>query len=499
VPRARLGWLNSLRGRLTLSYALVVLVSVTAAAAYSTAVLRGYMLGLIERDLLTEARLVSDDVSFWLARGERDRVAARVARLDPLTEARILVIDMAGQPVAATSDQYPIELPPADPRLAAALAGRTNTSTGVDSATPNERVQATVPVVTGTGQVVGAVRTSLTLEDVEGMVNQVHAATLVGAVAAAALAGTLGLWLAASVARPVREVARSATALAARRSVRRLPEPRSGPDEVRALIKAFNDLADQLATFERARGEFASDVSHELHSLASAMQTASEALQRGAYTSEPALGESLVAGLVGHARRLSRLAEDLLELARMEGGRLSLDVEDVDLRDVVRSVQNEWLAEANRRGITLRTEVPPTALALRADPDRLVQAVGNLVENALKYAGAGGRVDVTVEANGGAVYELAVQDTGPGVPAAARSRVFERYFRLEGRVGAGPGGMGLGLAIAHGIAAAHGGNLSVETPPAGGARFVLRIARTGPPEPGTLAGSDRGRGSEVHG
>jgi two-component system sensor histidine kinase MtrB len=95
-------------------------------------------------------------------------------------------------------------------------------------------------------------------------------------------------------------------------------------------VGAFNDLADQLWVHEQARREFASDVSHELHSLASAMQTAAEALERGASEANPALGQRLIGGLVGHTRRLSRLADDLLELARWEGGRLRVDAQDMD-------------------------------------------------------------------------------------------------------------------------------------------------------------------------
>src|SRR3978361_1774526 len=101
-------------------------------------------------------------------------------------------------------------------------------------------------------------------------------------------------------------------------------------------------MGKKMGANEQARGEFASDVSHELHSLASAMQTAAEALERGAAESNPALGLRLVGGLVGHTRRLTRLADDLLELARWEGGRLRVDVQDMDLAEVVRGTLDEW-------------------------------------------------------------------------------------------------------------------------------------------------------------
>jgi signal transduction histidine kinase len=476
VRRLPIGLFASLRSRLIVTYFAIVLVSVTAAAAYTTTALRGFILDLIARNLLSQAQLVADDVRVSLYRGDHRAVSERIGRADAMTAARVLVLDARGEPRGTTADPAPVELRPTDARIAAALAGRMTVSTSVDSATPNERVQATVPVFGPGDEVIGAVRASYTLEDVNGTMGHVNTATLVGAVGAAVAAGVVGLFLAGQVARPVRQVARAATALATDGRGPRLAELRSGPSEVRALVSAFDDLAERLAAFERARNEFASDISHELHSLASAMQTAAEALDRGAYAADPAVGALLVHGLVGHTRRLGRLAEDLRGLARLEGGRLALELEDVDLGELLRDVRNEWLAEADQRGITIVLHTPPGALPLRADGVRLVQAIGNLVENALKYAGSGGRVELLVGWNAvDGQYEVAVRDSGPGIPEEVRARVFERYFRIEGRVGAGAGGMGLGLAIAYGIARAHGGDLSVESPPDGGARFVLRI------------------------
>src|SRR5207248_9898959 len=169
---------------------------------------------------------------------------------------------------------------------------------------------------------------------------------------------------------------------------------RGGTEEIRALVQAFNGLADQLRIHEQARREFASDVSHELHSLASAMRTAAEGLDRGAAEANAALGRRLVGGLVGHTRRLVRLADDLLELARWEGGRLRVDAEDMDLAELVRGTLDEWTPEARRRAISLQVRLPVGPLPSHGDPIRLTQALGNLIENALKYAGSNGWVRV---------------------------------------------------------------------------------------------------------
>ena len=190
-----------------------------------------------------------------------------------------------------------------------------------------------------------------------------------------------GLLLATSVARPAGQVAAGGAGAgepADRPAVRPaaaqtfpepLPEPRGSTDEIRALVQAFNSLADQLRVHEQARREFASDVSHELHSLASAMQTAAEALERGAAEANPALASDWCMGLVGHTRRLVRLADDLLELARWEGGRLRIDAQDIDLAELVRGTLDEWTPEARRRGISLQVRLPVGPLPLTRRPD----------------------------------------------------------------------------------------------------------------------------------
>jgi two-component system sensor histidine kinase BaeS len=213
------------------------------------------------------------------------------------------------------------------------------------------------------------------------------------------------------------------------------------------------------------------------------MQAAAEALERGAGEADPALRQRLVSGLVSHTHRLGRLADDLLELARIEAGRMALQHEEVDLVDLVQSVLDEWLAEVEQRGMTLEAALPPGPLPLRGDPIRLAQALGNLIENAAKHASAGGRVRVRVVIDEGGRYEVAVEDSGPGIPDDVLPRVFDRYFRVEGRSGGGPGGMGLGLAIARQVVRAHGGDLVAENVPGSGARFLLRLPVCEPSSP----------------
>jgi two-component system sensor histidine kinase BaeS len=487
--------LRTLRGRLAITYACLAVLGVATSALYTATTVRSGLHDRVVLDLADEARLLAHDVSGSLARHEMATVEDYVVRAETLTHARLLIVDGSGQVVAQTRGWSPSD---DDGSLEAALSGQTTVDSEGNAGFFGgaDMVQVNVPIALQDGSVVGALQATYSVDEVGAILNRLNLTSLLLAIGAVLVAAIAGWWLATSVARPAGQVAEAALKLANRRAFgpqganqfpARLPEPRGSTDEIRTLVEAFNSFGDQLQIHEQARREFASDVSHELHSLASAMQTAAEALERGAAEANPALGQRLVQGLVGHTRRLVRLADDLLEVARWEGGRLRIDVEEMDLAELVRGTLDEWTPEARRRGISLQVRLPVGPLPLNGDPIRLTQALGNLIENAIKYAGQSGwvRVDVAPALFGS--YELAVTDSGPGIPLDVLPRVFERYFRVEGRASGGPGGMGLGLAIARAIVLAHGGELTAESPRGSGARFVLRLpvppSASGPARP----------------
>jgi two-component system sensor histidine kinase BaeS len=479
--------LRTLRGRLATTYACLAVLGVATSALYTANTVRSGLHDRVVVDLADEARLLARDVSGPLASGDARAINDFVAEAGTLTHARLLIVGTNGEVVGASPGWAAED---ADGSLAAALSGRTIVDTESDTQIFGgaEIVHVTVPAVLADERVVGALEATYSVDEVQAILSRLNLTSLLLAAGAVLVAALAGLLLATSVARPANQVAQAALALASRRPTglpfglqspnafpALLPEPRGSTDEIRTLVQAFNSLADQLRVHEQARREFASDVSHELHSLASAMQTAAEALERGAAEANPALAQRLVLGLVGHTRRLVRLADDLLELARWEGGRLSVDLQDMDLAELVRGTLDEWTPEARRRGIALQVRMPMGPMPLNGDPIRLTQALGNLIENAIKYAGSNGWVRVDVGPPLFGSYELAVTDSGPGIPLDVLPRVFERYFRVEGRASGGPGGMGLGLAIARAIVLAHGGALTAESPRGSGARFVLRL------------------------
>ena len=480
----RRAWLRTLQGRLVATYAAVALLAVSTSALVIAGTIRYVVIDRVGVDLIGEANLLADHLREPLSQGDAAFVETYVARVDPLTTAHILVVDRDGRTVAASLyglDSGADEVTELDQ----ALTGETVISTTAPLVGEGTIVRVAVPVRTASGEIVGAVLETYNFDDLQEVFWQIPAVAMIGAIAAAILAGLVGLFYARQIARPVKRVASAALALADRRPVSPLNAPDGGTQEVNDLIRAFNSLMTQLDSHERAQGEFASDVSHELHSLASAMQTAADALERGSDGTDETSRRRLVAGLVSHTRRLNRLASDLLELARWEGGRLQLELEHLEAADLVHGVLDEWAAEAERRAVSLQVQLPGEGPAIQGDPVRLAQALGNLVENALKYAGSGGQIQIDVRSDlRTGVCDIAVQDSGPGIAAESLPRIFDRYYRVEGRAAGGPGGMGLGLAITRGIARAHGGDVLVEGASNVGARFILRLPIASDARPG---------------
>jgi two-component system OmpR family sensor kinase len=319
--------------------------------------------------------------------------------------------------------------------------------------------------------------------------------TVVGGLAALAVAaGVVGPLLRSGLA-PLAEVAATADAVAAGRLDRRVGLG-SRPDEVARLGAAFDSMVDrleaslgerdalveQLRASEGAMRRFLADASHELRTPLTAIRGGAQVLRLGAAADPTDLAEGL-----GHiqtqAERMSRLVADLMLLSRCDGGALPAVRRPVDVAGLLRAERPHLTAVA--AGHPLR--VAARSVTVDADADALARAVANLVDNAAKYSPAGAPIEVAARPAGDGVH-LAVTDHGPGVPEADRVRIFERFYRGDPTRARATGGAGLGLAIVAGIAADHGGAVRAEETPGGGTTIVVHLplgAHPGAPPAGT--------------
>jgi PAS domain S-box-containing protein len=212
-------------------------------------------------------------------------------------------------------------------------------------------------------------------------------------------------------------------------------------------------------------------VSHDLRNPMSAIAMCAKAL-RDSWPADAAERENLLTTIVQSTEWMNRLIQDLLDVASIETGRLSLERGREAASSIVARALRMFEVEANSRRIELASDAPPELPALVVDASRIVQVLGNLLGNALKFTPDGGRIAVRVVARLGSV-EFSVTDTGPGIPIADQSKVFDRHW--HSRRTANKRGTGLGLSIAKGIVEAHGGRMWLESTPGQGATFLFSV------------------------
>jgi len=220
-----------------------------------------------------------------------------------------------------------------------------------------------------------------------------------------------------------------------------------------------------------ARSEVLGVVAHDLRNPISAIVSSTELLLGVDLPGEKR--RELLEVCQRAARRMNRLVGDLLDATQVQAGHLSLQLSDVSVGALFKELEATWRGAATEKTLTLSVIDPPAGLFVRADQDRVMQVLGNLIGNAVKFTEAGGRVTVSAKPVRDEV-EIQVQDTGPGIPAEAIPRLFERFW--QGDAG-DRRGIGLGLAITKGIVEAHGGRINVESELGNGTTFTFTLPR----------------------
>jgi signal transduction histidine kinase len=240
-----------------------------------------------------------------------------------------------------------------------------------------------------------------------------------------------------------------------------------------AVLVTRRVLAPIAAAANRERGMVAK-ASHELRTPASVILSSAEILEREGLV-KPA-GRDLLRGIAEESQRLGRLSADLLTLVRDRAGEAEqqLDLVPGDVTEVARTAAERAKVMVEQRECTIETEISDRPLNAAIDPDRLLQLLLNLVENAIRHSPPSGRITIGAASHDGRA-ELWVDDEGLGIPEDEREIVFDPFYRSPRDRSSRDGGSGLGLAIARSIVVAHGGSLTAESSPAGGARLVARI------------------------
>ena len=297
---------------------------------------------------------------------------------------------------------------------------------------------------------------------------QVQASLVWAALGAAVLSLVLGFATSRLLTAPIARLTAAAEAIAAGDLSQRV-DVRSR-DETGVLGQAFNDMAASLAAAETARKNLIAEVSHELRTPLTVVQGNLQAILDGVYPLEMAQ----VTGLYEETRLLTRLVDDLHDLALADAGQLRLERSAIDMGEIARGAVAQFGPVAEAGGVSLRLSLPEERSAVVGDSDRLAQVLRNLLSNALRHTPAGGEVAVVVRVTGDRV-QLVVRDTGSGISPADLPHVFDRFYRGDRSRSRQGGGAGLGLAIARQLVRAHAGELTVESSPGTGTTFTMTL------------------------
>jgi two-component system OmpR family sensor kinase len=455
-----------IRVRLTAWYAALLAVIVVGLGAFLVLRLRSDLQEAVDRDVREGADMIARG---YAAEGTTEflEVAEKVL---PRGGSAAQVLDADGRLLLSYGDEVANgRIAPADAR-ADALSGRRRLLT-VRLGDGRDRFRVMLLPVRRLGdrRVVVAAES---LQNVERSVNRVLVLLLLAGPAALAATALGGWWLARKALLPVERMISEAEEIGIDRLRERVAVPRAR-DEIGHLAETLNAMLDRLEDGIRDKHRLVADASHELRTPLAVMRAELDVTLRSRDLDPDA--REVLESAREEVGRMSRTVDNLLTLAEVDEGRLGLLPERVRLREAIDAAVRPLrpLAAAKR----LRLELDGEACETRADPQRLHQALTNFIENAIKYAHPGGRVSVTAWCNGDEVG-VTVSDDGPGIPAEARTHLFDRFYRVDSARGREGGGSGLGLAICQEIAGAHGGRVWVDSEEGCGSAFSLSLPRT---------------------
>ncbi|MCL5997041.1 MAG: ATP-binding protein [Chloroflexi bacterium] len=472
---------HSIRARLIITYTLLFVVPFAVIGAVLLQALDHTYLSRLQADMAMEASLIAESAVKAVEQGGTVQMAPmlRQSLFAPQSEPRVLLFDINGHLVAGSDASFNsiIGRPLEEPGLRAAFSGLS--MHGIElSQTAGAPIAYVAQPIVDNGKVVGAVQLSYELDDIQTAENQLRMLIIAAGFLVVLFAVLMSMWLARSITAPLLWLGVATADIANGNFGRRVTV--DSPVELADLAHSFNQMAEALQkTRQDERTTFA-NITHDVRTPLGSLRAAIEALCAGAANQQEPR-DRLLHGMMIQVRYLTRLTDDLLRLAAYEGGGLVLRLGAIALPELLAQAVQSFDAQAQSRQIRLSTSVPTSLPLVRADPDRVLETLFNLLDNAMTYTPPGGEIRITAEMSSErSCVWIHVIDNGPSILPESLPHVFERYYRgNRSRMGAREGAsvnMGLGLSIVREIVKAHGGVIAVSIPPEGGVDFHFSLA-----------------------
>jgi two-component system OmpR family sensor kinase len=451
-----------IRVRLTAWYAVLLAAILAAIGAFLVVRLEADLQGRLDREVRTHASSIAGAYAMDGDGGFRQ--VARAALPDPDSAAQVL--DRSGRVLVSRGPAATGPLVPAEAR-ANALLGNPQV---IDVTVDGVHMRASVSSQRRLGRRHVLV-VAESLEAVEEPTRRVLVLLLLAGPAALAATALVGWWLARKALLPVDRMASAADAIEIDRLGERITVP-AAADELGHLATTLNLMLDRLEAGVNDKRRLVADASHELRTPLAVMRAEIDVSLRADGLQDEA--RDALESVREEVDSMSRTVDNLLTLAQVDEGRLGILTTRVDLLDSIEAAERPLRQLAADKGIRLDVSGEPHEA--EADPQRLRQALGNLIDNAIKFTPRGGEIRVSTWARADEVG-VTVADNGPGIPEQDRARVFDRFYRVDGSRVRTAGGTGLGLAICAEIARAHSGRVWVDGRPGGGSAFTLALPR----------------------
>ena len=465
-----------IRERLTLFSLLLMLVVGVIAGLFLENERRSSIEQQIERELSHYAAAVRELMAESQAEGAL-QIDPLADRLGAATSSRITIIALDGRVLGdsnLTLDEVrAVENHGRRPEVVDALAQGKGVYRRYSTTVETDMLYVALPF--GKPETLGTVRAAKPLAEVDQAITELHLTLIFTGILALLLAillSGLASHLLTGTLRKLIHHARSLSAGAAE-------ESSTSADEIQLLAGSFNYLVQELEEhitelrrMEREQRVFIANASHELRTPAAVIRANAETLLSGAIEDE-VMGPKLLKALDRNAERLALILSDLLDLARLDAGQSHLEPIDLLLPDYLQHAVETLTPQALKRGVTIEI-APDEQTRLHADPHALQQILLNLIENAIKYSPPGGRIQIKSQRHQGTM-EIRVEDNGPGIPESCRTKVFQRFYRVDNGRARDVGGTGLGLSIVKGLTEAMHGSVGIEPARPVGSIFWVRL------------------------
>jgi len=462
--------MRSLRTRLLISHSLpLIIIILLAGFALDYVVETQILLPTFADELTNEAKLLAEcaasEADLW---EEAQNAQEYLYRLEPALGAYVSLFDSQGEFLGSTDRRILDSASPPSIKLQEVLSEDTIIQTTYSGHLEAHVADVFVPVRGDADTIIGVIQMTYHLENVYGQFLTLRRGIIGILTMGVFLGAGIALLLAVNLSRALRQVTVSIQQLATGQEVASPAE--QGPEEIRDLIRTVNTLVNRLQTMETTRRKLLANLVHEFGRPLGALLPAVQALEAGAVENKD-LRQELLAGMEDEINILRRLLDDLTGLYDQFVGSFVLELQSINLTNWLHTVFQTQREAAHAQGLHWQSNISDDLPVMEVDPVRLAQAIGNLIDNAIKFTPRGGTVSVEASVQAWDVC-IWVRDTGPGIPLEDQDLLFTPFFRGRSKTRF-PQGMGLGLSIARDLVMAHQGRLEFESIPGEGSCFKI--------------------------